>query len=151
MLDRNTSVRSKKIRSVVPVLVAAVALSSCSTVINDTTSTEAPEDTTPVVVETTIPSGDIVSLLNQLVTTANGLGEAIANRQNNQASQRAADALSIWSVLQPQLFDSGIDVVEDIDRMVELMQTAVDRKRPADADKAFRFISLIAEEIPSLL
>lgn len=151
MLGRNAPVRLKMIRRVVPIVVTAVALSSCSTVINDTATTEAPEDTTPVVVETTIPSGDIISLLDQLVTTANGLGEAIANRQNNQALQRAADALSIWAVLQPQLLDTGIDVVEDIDRMVELMQTAVNRKRPADADKAFRFISLIAEEIPSLL
>jgi hypothetical protein len=126
-------------------------LSSCSTVINDTASTEAPTDSVPTVVTTTIPSGDITSLLGQLVASANGLGEAIANRDNEQARQQAANALAIWTALQPQLMDSGIDVVEDLDRMVELIQTAVDRNRPADADKAFRFISLIAKEIPSLL
>jgi hypothetical protein len=116
-----------------------------------TPSTEAPEDTVAISTSTTIPSGDITTLLNQLVTTTNGLGEAIANRQDDQARQQAADASAIWIALQPQLLDSGIDVVEDLDRMVRLVQTAVERKRPADADKAFRFISLIAKEIPTLL
>lgn len=145
---------SKKSRALASALVTVlfgVVASSCATVINNTATTEAPSDTVPVMVTTTIPSGDITTLMNQLVSTANGLGEAIANKQTNQARQQASDAQAIWSALQPQLIDSGIDVVEDIDRMVELMNTAVDRRRPADADKAFRFISIIAEELPTLL
>ncbi len=152
MFGRNANLRVRNVRYLMPSLLATVVvLSSCSTVINDTASTESPEDTIAVITTTTIPSGDITSLLLQLVTTANGLGEAIANRQDDQARQQAADASAIWTALQPQLLDSGIDVVEDLDRMVELIQTAVERKRPADADKAFRFISLIADEIPALL
>ncbi len=129
----------------------AVVISSCTTVINETTNDEQPDDTVEVVTSTTIPQGDITSLIDQLVTSANGLGEAIANRQNLRARQQVSDAEAIWIALEPQLRDAGIDVVEDLDRMVELMQTAVDRKRPADADKAYRFISLIAQEIPALL
>jgi hypothetical protein len=152
MFGRNATSRSRNMLRAMSFAVATTAvLSSCSTVINDTASTEAPADSVPTVVTTTIPSGDITSLLGQLVASANGLGEAIANRDNEQARQQAANALAIWTALQPQLMDSGIDVVEDLDRMVELIQTAVDRNRPADADKAFRFISLIAKEIPSLL
>lgn len=143
--------KSRTITGALATVLFGIVASSCSTVINDTATTEAPSDTVPVMVTTTIPSGDITTLMSQLVSTANGLGEAIANRQTNQARQQASDAQAIWSVLQPQLIDSGIDVVEDIDRMVELMNTAVDRKRPADADKAFRFISIIAEELPALL
>ena len=143
--------KSRTITGALATVLFGIVASSCSTVINDTATTEAPSDTVPVMVTTTIPSGDITTLMSQLVSTANGLGEAIANRQTNQARQQASDAQAIWSVLQPRLIDSGIDVVEDIDRMVELMNTAVDRKRPADADKAFRFISIIAEELPALL
>ena len=143
--------KSRAITGALVTVLLGIVASSCATVINDTATTEAPADTVPVMVTTTIPSGDITTLMSQLVSTANGLGEAIANRQTNQARQQASDAQAIWSVLQPQLIDSGIDVVEDIDRMVELMNTAVDRKRPADADKAFRFISIIAEELPALL
>lgn len=143
--------KSRAITGALVTVLLGIIASSCSTVINDTATTEAPADTVPVMVTTTIPSGDITTLMSQLVSTANGLGEAIANRQTNQARQQASDAQAIWSALQPQLIDSGIDVVEDIDRMVELMNTAVDRKRPADADKAFRFISIIAEELPALL
>ena len=152
MFGRNVNLRARDVLRATPALVATVVvLSSCTTVINDTASTEPAQDTVATVVATTIPSGDITSLLGQLVTSANGLGEAIANQDNDQARQQAASALAIWNALQPQLLDSGIDVVEDLDRMVELIQTAVERKRPADADKAFRFISLIAEEIPALL
>lgn len=152
MFGRNENLRACNVRRVIPLLVATVvALSSCSTVINDTSNTEAPDDTVVMSTSTTIPSGDITTLLNQLVGSANGLGEAIANRQNDQARQQSADVLAIWTALQPQLLDSGIDVVEDLDRMVRLIQTAVERKRPADADKAFRFISIIAKEVPTLL
>jgi len=152
MFGRIPNLRARNVLRVAPALVATVVvLSSCSTVINDTTNTEAPDDTVATVTSTTIPSGDIASLLNQLVASTNGLGEAIANRQNDQARQQASDALAIWTALQPQLLDSGIDVVEDLDRMVRLVQTAVERNRPADADKAFRFISIIAQEIPALL
>ena len=152
MFGRNVHRRVRHILRVTPAFIAtAVVLSSCATVINDTTNTEPAQDTVATVVATTIPSGDITSLLNQLVSSANGLGEAIASQNNDQAREQAASALAIWTALQPQRIDSGIDVVEDIDRMVELIQTAVERKRPADADKAFRFISIIAEEIPALL
>jgi hypothetical protein len=133
------------------VLVFALTVTSCTTVINETADTDVAVDTSAPSAVTTLPQGDIESLLSQLVNSANGLGEAIANRQSARANQQAADAEAIWSVLQPQLIETGLDVVEDIDRMVELMQTAVDRRRPADADKAFRFISIIADEIPSLL
>lgn len=152
MFGRIPTLRARNVLRVAPAFVATVVvLSSCSTVINDPANTEAPDDTIATVTSTTIPSGDIASLLNQLVASTNGLGEAIANRQNDQARQQASDALAIWTALQPQLLDSGIDVVEDLDRMVRLVQTAVERNRPADADKAFRFISIIAQEIPALL
>ncbi len=148
---RVNSASTKTLRVVASCVTAVVLLSSCSTVINESATTEAPQDSVPAIATTTIPDGDITALLGQLVATANGLGEAIANRDNDRARQQASDAQAIWIALQPQLLDTGIDVVEDLDRMVELIQTAVERKRPADADKAFRFISLIAEEIPSLL
>lgn len=149
MFSFGTKARARTIATVCMSL--TLVTTSCATVINDSATTVAPADTVPVMVTTTIPSGDITSLLNQLVTTANGIGEAIANRQTNQARQQASDANAIWIALEPQLIDAGIDVVEDLDRMVELINTAVDRKRPADADKAYRFILLIAEEVPALL
>lgn len=129
----------------------AVVLSSCATVIIETEEAETTVETVASVVVTTIPQGDIVTLLSQLVESASGLGDAIANQRNVVARQQAADAEAIWLALRPQLLETGIDVVEDLQRMVTLIQTAVDRKRPADADKAFRFISIIAEEVPNLL
>jgi transcriptional regulator of nitric oxide reductase len=138
-------------RSGLLAITATVVLSSCATVINETDEADTTVETVASVVVTTIPQGDIVTLLSQLVDSASGLGNAIADQRNAIARQQAADAEAIWSALKPQLLETGIDVVEDLQRMVTLIQTAVDRRRPADADKAFRFISIIAEEIPSLL
>jgi hypothetical protein len=43
----------------------------------------------------------------------------------------------------------GLDA--DVQRIVELVRTATERKRPADADKAARFLSLLRESLPELL
>ena len=51
----------------------------------------------------------------------------------------------------PAIRAEGIDIVEDVDRIIGLIDTATKRKRPADADKASRFLELIRESVPNLL
>jgi hypothetical protein len=53
--------------------------------------------------------------------------------------------------LEPQILESKIDIAEDVKRIVNLFHTAAERKRPADADKAVRFTTLMLESIPQLL
>jgi hypothetical protein len=49
------------------------------------------------------------------------------------------------------ILESKIDILESVQRVVRLIQTAVERKRPADADKALRFIPLIIDAATPLL
>lgn len=130
-------------------LACALALSSCSTTIIDSLQTTLPENTTTTT--TSAPSGDIESLLTQLSNVTFGLGQAIVDGDSALYKQRAEAANSIWKVLEPQIRAEGIDIVEDVERIIGLIDTATNRKRPADADKASRFLELIRESVPDLL
>ena len=126
-----------------------VALSSCSTTIIDTVQTTLPTNTTTTT--TSAPSGDILSLLTQLSNVTYGLGQAIVDGDSAVYKQRAEAAHSIWKVLEPQIRAEGIDLVEDVERIIGLIDTATERKRPADADKASRFLQLIQDSAKDLL
>lgn len=130
-------------------MMCAVALSSCSTTIIDTVQTTVPDVTTTTT--TTAPSGDILSLLTQLSNVTYGLGQAIVDGDSATYKQRAEVAHNIWKVLEPQIRAEGIDLVEDVERIIGLIDTATQRKRPADADKASRFLQLIQESAKDLL
>lgn len=137
-------------RRFVSVVACAVALSSCSTtIIQDLTSTTIPGTTTTSTIPT--PSGDIPSLLTQLAESASGLGQAIVDADKDTYMRKRAEADAIWKVLEPEIRASGVDLVDDVARIINFFHTAVDRKRPADADKAARFLELIRESANSLL
>ena len=130
-------------------LVSATSLSACATEIVGST-----QSTIPVVTTTTTlpaPTGDIESLLTQLHTEATGLGQLVVDGKNSEAALIVARADAIWIALEPQILESKIDIAEDVKRIVNLFHTAAERKRPADADKAVRFTTLMLESIPQLL
>jgi hypothetical protein len=57
--------------------------------------------------------------------------------------------LNIWGVLKPQIDAEGGETadqtVEDMQRIVDLASRSVQRTRPADADKALRFLDLLIQ------
>ena len=126
-----------------------VLLSSCATTIVDTT------DTTQVVQSTTstipTPSGEIVDLLRQLSSVAEGLGQAVVDGDTSVSKAKVAEADAIWQVLEPKIRESGVDLVDSVQSIVRLIHTAAERKRPADADKALRFLPLVIEAVTPLL
>lgn len=130
-------------------LTSVVFLSSCATTIVDTT------DTTLVASSTTstiaVPSGEIIDLLRQLSTVAEGLGQAVVDGDTSVSKAKVAQADAIWLVLEPKIRESGIDIVDSVQSIVRLIHTATERKRPADADKAIRFLPLVIEAVTPLL
>ena len=78
------------------------------------------------------------------------LGNAIANGRGDEARDALATAKANWIVLEPQLQQLKLDLVEDLRRIVDMMTTAVERKRPADADKANRFLGLVIDAYSQL-
>jgi hypothetical protein len=130
-------------------LVSATSLSACATEIVGSTQSTIPVATTTTTLPA--PTGDIESLLTQLHTEATGLGQLVVDGKNSEAALIVARADAIWVALEPQILESKIDIAEDVKRIVNLFHTAAERKRPADADKAVRFTTLMLESIPQLL
>ena len=127
----------------------AIALTSCATEITGSTeSTITPVTTTTVPVA---PTGSIISLLEQLVPIADGLGQAVVDSDSKVLKEKVAQADAILLAIEPLIRESKIDVLESVQRIVDLIHTATERKRPADADKALRFIPLIIEAVTPLL
>lgn len=120
----------------------SVALTSCGTTIVgslDTTTTSS------VVTTTTIPTGTVTSLLSEMLVNVTGLGDIVAGKDNAAARERLQNVESIWVALEPQLVALRNDTNVDVERIVDLVRTAVKKKRPADADKAARFIPLVLD------
>ena len=137
------------IKRLLSISLCAIALTSCATEITGST-----ESTVALVTTTTIPvapTGSILSLLEQLVPIADGLGQAVVDGDSKVLKEKVAQADAILSALEPLIRESKIDVLESVQRVVDLIHTAAERKRPADADKALRFIPLIIEAVTPLL
>lgn len=126
----------------------AVSVSSCSTQILTTTTTLPGVTTTSTI---PVPSGTSLELLEQLGTAIQGLGQAIVDKDSATKNRAVAETNAIWKVLEPQIRDSGVDLVEDVSKIVKFVNVAVQRTRPADADKAARYLALIMESAPTLL
>ena len=118
-------------------------LSSCATTYNSgaTSTTTSPSASTT----TTIPRGTTEELFAQLLETGKELGNDIAKGDMTTARTKLADIKAIWIGIQPQIAQATQDLLDDTQRMINMFTTAVERKRPADADKAMRFLpSLIS-------
>jgi hypothetical protein len=89
--------------------------------------------------------------LEQLLPVADGLGQAVVDGDSKVFKAKVAQADAILVAIEPLILESKIDVLESVQRVVGLMRTAAERKRPADADKALRFIPLIIEAVTPLL
>jgi PBP1b-binding outer membrane lipoprotein LpoB len=138
-----------KIKRLFSVFLCAVALTSCATTINGST-----ESTVALVTTTTIPvapTGSIVSLLQQLLPVADGLGQAVVDGDSKTSKAKIAQADAILLAIEPLIRETKIDVLESVQRVVGLIHSAAERKRPADADKALRFIPLIIDAVTPLL
>ena len=137
------------IKRLLSISLCAIALTSCATEITGSTeSTIAPVSTTTIPVA---PTGSIISLLEQLVPIADGLGQAVVDGDSKVFKEKVAQADAIMLAIEPLIRESKIDVLESVQRVVDLIHTAAEKKRPADADKALRFIPLIIEAVTPLL
>ena len=133
---------------IIAIGLVAVSLSSCSTQILSVNTTLPGVTTTSTV---PVPTGTSVELLEQFQEVVQGLGQAVVDKDKATMNHKVAQTEAIWKVLQPQLEDSGVDLVEDVQKIVDFVNVAVKRTRPAEADKAARFLSLIMESAPTLL
>ena len=130
-------------RRAIPLL-AALVVSGCATTIVDVAPTSTAPDTT---VAATVPSGSDDELMDLLGASMGRIAKALGERDRSAARNALADAQAAWRVLEPRLLARNAQLEEDAQRLVDLAATAVERNRPADADKAMRFLSLLRESL----
>jgi hypothetical protein len=118
------------------------SLASCSTTIVDTAPT-----TTLVPPTTVIPTGTATELFDQLQATLGELSKAISDSDRAMAKVKLAEIEEIWKVLQPQIAERGDQFIQDMQRIIDLAISSIERNRPADADKSLRFLSLVIEAL----
>ncbi len=124
------------------VVLAMCSLAACSTTIVDTAPT-----TTLVPPTTVVPSGTATELFDQLQTTVGELSKAISDSDRAMAKVKLAEIEEIWKVLKPQIAERGDQFIQDMQRIIDLAISSIERNRPADADKSLRFLSLVIETL----
>ena len=124
------------------VVLAMCSLAACSTTIVDTAPT-----TTLVPPTTVVPSGTATELFDQLQTTIGELSKAISDNDRTMAKVKLAEIEEIWKVLKPKIADRGDQFIQDMQRIIDLAISSIERNRPADADKSLRFLSLVIETL----
>lgn len=132
---------------VVGVLALTVPLASCgeTVIVGSLETTTTTSSTVPPP-----PTGDISDLLGQLSDLTDGLSQVVIENDRTEGERRIARAEEIWTVLEPQIREAGVDLVEEVRSVIDLITTSVNRRRPADGDKAQRFVGLIIESVPGL-
>jgi hypothetical protein len=132
--------RTRPAATAATLLIGAFALGACSTTIDPTVTTLPAGGTTTTVF---VATGTTSELLDQLVETATGLSEAIVDNEGQRDIMARIDTL--WEAVRPGVEDAVPDTILEFDRAIALMHNGVDRRRPADADKALNnFRNLVA-------
>lgn len=134
------------VRSVGVAFGIVTALSSCAPTTYETSAT-----TTAVAVATTLPSGPASELLPRLSASMLSLSSYIGpNSSGSTASGKEAvlaEIEALWNAAETEVTALSPESAESIGRMVDLARTAVERNRPADADKAAKFAGTVIDEL----
>jgi len=123
-------------------------LSGCATTINESAPTTLADN---VVTETSTLTIDqqlsTEELLTQMLTTVNALSEAMQKSDRQTAGKKVDQILLISNAVRPKILTLSDQLAADFDRVIALAKSSVERNRPADADKALRFLPLIIDSL----
>lgn len=127
-----------------------VIASSCATTINQsavTTVASSSESTTQVTINDQLTTDE---LLSELMLAVEDLSKTMQKTERRQVSQQLVRVVSLSDVISPKILTASEQLASDFDRIINLTKSAVERNRPADADKALRFLPLIIESLKAL-
>ena len=93
-----------------------------------------------------VAEGSTAELLDQLLAEAAGLSEAIVANEGQHDTIRRIDV--IWAAARSGVESVAAEQLLEFDRAVALLHTGVDRRRPADADKAYNNLRNLVAALP---
>lgn len=125
-------------------------VSSCATTINEsvvTTIASSAESTTQATINSQLTTDE---LLDQLLLAVDDLSQSMQKVERKQVTQQLARVVSLSDAIRPEILATSDQLATDFDRVINLAKSAVERNRPADADKALRFLSLVIDAFAKL-
>jgi hypothetical protein len=122
----------------------ALALTAPGIAASCATTYDASEATTiPTSTSTTVPSGTPGELLTRLLDEASTLGTLI-DEHSSESTPVADQVQALWNAVRKDVERTHPQLLDEFDTNIERCLTAVERNRPADADKAYRnLVSLV--------
>ena len=139
-----------KIQYLVKCITSIVLLclaTSCATTINEsatTTIASTEQEATQITVDLTLTRDE---LLTQMLQSINKLSETMQKADRKAATLELEQVILLSSAVRPEILQVSDQLAADFDRVVALAQSSVERNRPADADKALRFLPLVIESL----
>ncbi|MDA0371969.1 MAG: hypothetical protein O3C62_11230 [Actinomycetota bacterium] len=127
---------------------ATLVITACGT----TTYDETVATSTVVVTTTTLPEGTAVEFLPRLVTGLSGLSLLIGpvpagfDQGDVDKRSRLAEIEALWAAVEREVVADDPDAADAIVRQLDLARLAVERSRPADADKAAKFVADVVSD-----
>ena len=143
-------------RPIAAALGGALLLSACATTVDVTDvpagAEPALESSEPIeggvivdAPETTIaPTSSANDLLPELATEMSRLSELVV--QGKGDDEAFETIVQIWDRIRPEIAADWPELVNGIGTTVDMSRIAVERTRPADADKAFKLLSDLVDQ-----
>ena len=130
-------------RATGPVMVALgmgalCSLVACDGVTYDATATTSDRATTSTVF---VPTGSTADLLASIATRIDGLSEQLVEGEGQRDSLARIQAE--WAVVRPAIEADKPELLAGFDAVLAQVKRAVDRRRPADADKAAKNLAVL--------
>lgn len=131
-----------KSRILAAALAGTLALGACSSTYDPSL---ARTGDTVAATTTSLPTGTVAELLPLMLAEVKALSERVA-ASDGQAP--AAERIEqYWNAMKAEIAAEHDDLVKDFEFVVRRSQAAADRKRPADADRAYRNLQMLATAI----
>lgn len=129
----------------VALVAAALACAGCATTVTDSArGGDAPPTTVPVTAPAADDATPTAEIFAEMAATAARLTEAMADGDRTAARAHLAVLEELGDALAPRVARASEQLAADLARVLDLARSAVERNRPADADKAVRFLPLVA-------
>lgn len=134
------------LRFPIGLLAGALVISACGATVYD----ESAATTTTAVTTTTLPTGTAAELLPRLVSALSGLSILIGPvpddlRPEGDKRRQLAEIEALWAAVEREVVADDPDAADTLARMVDLARQAVEKNRPADADKAAKFATQVVD------
>ncbi len=127
-----------------------VIVGGCATTINESAITTVPISATSSGNETVNLSASTKELLDEMLELVDELSDAMQRGDRAQATQHLTRLTLLADEIQPRLLELNGQLSVDFERVFALVRSSVTLNRPADADKALRFLPLIIDSFSKL-